>query len=419
MVATADSKALTVYERMPDGLSAVRELGTAIAKSGMFGCGSIEQGQVLALECLARRMPPLTLAERYHVVQGKLMMKYDAMLAEFRAKGGKHKIIARTEDRAEIELELDGNTHREALTWDEAQKEKWPFKGDGKTLKDNWATPRARRQMLWARVVSEGVRALCPEVNNGRYVAEEIEDDGQPAASSNGRAESRATTSVVDQAEAAAKTGATDAEFEVKQGQSAAATAAAASATPPAAATSPAQPSGQFATDAQVKKLGILAVALQCGDKLQAAYAKRGVASARSLQAADAQAIIDKLEAELNQRQAADQAAEHPADQPAAAMPPCGPATEEQVARVKQALAEFCQHDPKGYGEMMTNIKTWLAQNGKAKFADMDATQIAQLYDSVCSKSLPTFIRMDLEKHAAKDNDEADDDEAAGAVAKN
>ena len=110
------STGLTVYERMNDPIDAIKVLGTAIAKSGMFGCGSIEQGQVFALECLARGMPPLTLAERFHVVQGKLMMKYDAMLAEFHALGGKHRILSRTEEKAEIELTIDGETHVETLT---------------------------------------------------------------------------------------------------------------------------------------------------------------------------------------------------------------------------------------------------------------------------------------------------------------
>jgi hypothetical protein len=175
------STALTVYQKMPDALSAVKELGKAIALSQIFGVSNEFQGQIMALECMQRNIAPLTLAERYHVVQGKLMMKYDAMLAEFQAQGGKHKIIARTDSEAAIELTIDGQTITERLTWDEASKEKYPYAKDGKTIKDNWATPRSRRQMLWARVVSEGVRSLRPGVNNGCYTPEEFDGSSNVA----------------------------------------------------------------------------------------------------------------------------------------------------------------------------------------------------------------------------------------------
>jgi hypothetical protein len=62
-----------------------------------------------------------------------------------------------------------------------AQQEKWPF-GKGKELKTNWSTPIGRQDMLWARVVSRGVRRLAPGVVCGRYTPEEITDfgDDQP-----------------------------------------------------------------------------------------------------------------------------------------------------------------------------------------------------------------------------------------------
>ena len=47
---------------------------------------------------------------------------------------------------------------------------------DGKTYKDNWATPRSRMQMLWARVVSDGVRTMAPEICSGIYTPEETAD---------------------------------------------------------------------------------------------------------------------------------------------------------------------------------------------------------------------------------------------------
>ena len=399
----ADNKttALTVYERMPDSLAAVQTLGNAIAKSRMFGCETVEQGQVLALECMARRMPPLTLAERYHVVQGKLMMKYDAMLAAFHELGGKHKIIARTEDRAEVELTIDGQTHREAITWEEAKQEKWPYKGDGKSLKDNWATPRARRQMLWARAVSEGVRALCPGVNSGRYVPEEIDDDGSAVATSNGNGHAKpATTSVVDQAAAAAEANGNesvaagevvDAEFEVKKDEPA----------PVATATAAAvQDSPELATEYQIARIKELAVLLQCGEKVEAACQKRGCNSVRSLRKEDAGEMLEKLERNFAAKKAAEPAAStEQSAEPPAEMPPCGPMTDRQYEAINKAMGEFAQIDPAGKQQFYENLKAWLASKG-LKLRQIDATQAAQLCDSIRQKSLPTFIRMDLEKHA-------------------
>jgi hypothetical protein len=43
-------------------------------------------------------------------------------------------------------------------------------------IKDNYATPRARMQMLWARTVSDGVRSICPGATRRRYTPTEIAD---------------------------------------------------------------------------------------------------------------------------------------------------------------------------------------------------------------------------------------------------
>ena len=162
---TASPTGMTLYQQMGDPVNAVVVIGTAIAKSRLFGCETVEQGQVLALECMVRGMPPLTLAEKYHLIQGKLSMRADAMLAEFNARGGKHKIKERSPERVSITLILDGESQDFSFTWEEALLESFVYskdKGpDGQPLlKDNYATPRRRMQMLWARVVSDAVRAI-------------------------------------------------------------------------------------------------------------------------------------------------------------------------------------------------------------------------------------------------------------------
>jgi len=180
-----------VYDRAGDVAGFIREIGDAIYKSRMFGCETAAQGHVLALECAAKRLPPLALAERYHLIQGKLSMKAEAMLADFHTQlGGAHKILERSPKRAAIEITLDGTTTTFELTWTEAMKEPFVYAGKesdvvttlaaGKReklqLKPKYATPRARMQMLWARVVSDAIRAFSPEVVAGHYTPEEVAD---------------------------------------------------------------------------------------------------------------------------------------------------------------------------------------------------------------------------------------------------
>lgn len=177
-IATVPDKAgsIAIYEKIANPMDAMNTLGEAIAQSRLFKCENTAQGRIFALECLTRRCTPLSLARENHVINGNLSQKYDSMLSKFREAGGDYKILTRTENDASIQLQFRGNTITESLTWEEAKQESWPYEKDGTSLKKNWRTPRARRQMLWARVVSEGVRSVCPEVNYGIYTPEESED---------------------------------------------------------------------------------------------------------------------------------------------------------------------------------------------------------------------------------------------------
>lgn len=187
---TTTALSLSVYDRIQSPESAIKSMGMAIAASQMFGCESVHQGEVLALECMVRRCSPLSLATRYHIIGGKLSMKADEMLSEFRTRGGKHRVIDNTAERAAVLLILAGEERMFELTWEQASNEPFVYQGKEKdilpallagkkstlSLKAKYATPRSRKQMLWARVISEGVRVMCPEVNSGQYTPEEVSD---------------------------------------------------------------------------------------------------------------------------------------------------------------------------------------------------------------------------------------------------
>lgn len=167
---------IELYSKIQDPIQAALQMGQVFAKSGMFGCQKTEEGTVIALACLAERKSPFEIKRTYHLIEGNLSMRADAMLAHFRGRGGRHKVVEQSPDKAAIELSTGDDKQVFQLTWKEVQQEPFVYKGDGKSPKKNWATPRARMQTLWARVVSHGVRTMMPEVVTGIYTPEEIED---------------------------------------------------------------------------------------------------------------------------------------------------------------------------------------------------------------------------------------------------
>ncbi len=111
------------------------------------------------------------------------------MLAAFNRRGGKHRLVDRTPERAAIHLEFDGTEYDFELTWEQVMQEPFVYRGgpdaqmaelnkpfEERRLKDKYRTPRSRMQMLWARLISDSVRAVDPQSNQGTYTPEEIDD---------------------------------------------------------------------------------------------------------------------------------------------------------------------------------------------------------------------------------------------------
>jgi hypothetical protein len=176
------------YGELVANYQAVERLGQSIAKSAMFGCQSEHQGIVIATDCFLSGISPLEYAKRNKIVNGKPFKQYDTMLAEFHERGGKSRLVSKTPDLASIELEFGEVKKTFSLSWEDAQQETFPYNGkegdivamlaagNKPALKPKYATPRSRAIMLFARVVSDAIRSMCPEVNYGVYTAEEIED---------------------------------------------------------------------------------------------------------------------------------------------------------------------------------------------------------------------------------------------------
>lgn len=173
-----------------DLLAFVKETGEAIAKSKIFSCENEYQGRVIALSCYVMGRDPLAIPQEFHLMAGKLSLRSDAMLGRLQKAGGSHEILARGPDGASIKVHYKGQTYTESLTWEEAKLEPFVYQGKPKdmmpkllagkhaelTLSTNYATPRRRMQHLWARVVSDAIRAVAAELVTGSYTPEEVAD---------------------------------------------------------------------------------------------------------------------------------------------------------------------------------------------------------------------------------------------------
>lgn len=187
----SDENKTTSLERVVPAQSPCRQLpvnsmqdiavaGELIARSGMLGAKNPAEGFLIAATCLQEGMSFLKFGEKYNVIAGRIAIKAEAMLAKLLELGGDYKVLDRSADKASLKLRFREAEFVSTMTWEEAQIESYTRAKDGKSLKDNWSTPRRRAQMLWARAVSDGVRVVCPLATQGTYTPEEVMDFDDP-----------------------------------------------------------------------------------------------------------------------------------------------------------------------------------------------------------------------------------------------
>lgn len=210
--------------RQPMAWDDMEKMAKAVAASGMFGMNKPEQAICLFAICQSKGLDWISALERYHVIHGKPSMKADTMAAEFLRAGGAIIWHARTDvmaaatflaDKAAVTDEsVKRSRSRFDLLWelegeeDEGQKIKLVTaiakhacpgeetilrtyadaekkgltksreKNDQGTweekVKVNWL--QSPRQMLTARVITEGVRLISPGLITGIYSPEEVQD---------------------------------------------------------------------------------------------------------------------------------------------------------------------------------------------------------------------------------------------------
>ena len=159
----------------------LERMAQAVANSKLFGITTPEQAMALMLVAQAEGLHPATAARDYHIIQGRPTLKADAMLARYLASGGKVEWHEHTDASVEATFSHpQGGSLK--IKWDMARAK------TAQLTSPMWT--KYPRQMLRARVISEGVRATNPAVAVGVYTPEEAEDF-EPASSKGRGAKAR------------------------------------------------------------------------------------------------------------------------------------------------------------------------------------------------------------------------------------
>jgi hypothetical protein len=139
----------------------------SIAKSGLWGLSTPQQALSLMLLAQAEGMHPGIAIRDYHIINNKPALKADAMLARFHKAGGTVKWIDYDSKCCSATF-----THPQSgsltIKWTIEMAEK-----AGIAKGPTWS--KYPRQMLKARVISEGIRTTYPGVVVGQYTEEEVE----------------------------------------------------------------------------------------------------------------------------------------------------------------------------------------------------------------------------------------------------
>lgn len=146
----------------------MERMADAFAKSGLFGAKTREQALALMLVAQAEGLHPAIAARDYHIINGRPAKTAEAMLRSFLNAGGRvewHKLDDTGADATFSHPQ--GGTIR--ISWDAARA-----KTAGLLDKAGDMFRKYPRAMYRSRVVSEGVRTVCPAATSGMYVPEEV-----------------------------------------------------------------------------------------------------------------------------------------------------------------------------------------------------------------------------------------------------
>jgi hypothetical protein len=145
----------------------IMRMAETIAKSRLFGVTQVDQVVALMLMAEAEGRHVASAMQDYSVIQGKPSLKAEAMLARFQQAGGKVKWTCLTDERVAA-IFSHAQCEPVEIDWDMARAKQ------AQLANPMWK--KYPRQMLRARVISEGVRTAFPGALGGMYAPEEVID---------------------------------------------------------------------------------------------------------------------------------------------------------------------------------------------------------------------------------------------------
>lgn len=136
-------------------------MAKAVTESGLFGLKNQNQAFTLMLIAEAENIPAIKAVQIYSIINGIPSLKSTEVQSRFQKSGGKLQWIETTEKKAVCKMSHhDGGEYTSEFTIEMAKQM-------GIVEKDNWK--KMPKQMLMARAITAGVRALYPACLNNMY----------------------------------------------------------------------------------------------------------------------------------------------------------------------------------------------------------------------------------------------------------
>jgi len=153
---------------LPDALN-IRTLATDLINSAFFkGISAVPQAVAIILHGQEIGLSPTVALQTISIVNGRMCISTTVLQALFQKRGGRIKILERSEERARVEFSRPGwETYVHEYTKEDAiAEELWN--------KDNWK--KRRKTMLLYRAISGGQKVFDPGASMGIITTEEMED---------------------------------------------------------------------------------------------------------------------------------------------------------------------------------------------------------------------------------------------------
>lgn len=144
------------------------KMSKLVASSNFLGTKNPAEVFTLFMIAQAEGKNPVQASMEYSIIQGKPALKSQAVLVRFQNAGGKIKYLKRDDNECKILFSHPQAGELEVSWTMETAKQV------GLAGKDNWK--KYPRQMLAARCIAEGIRALYPACLDGLYLVDEVQD---------------------------------------------------------------------------------------------------------------------------------------------------------------------------------------------------------------------------------------------------